>query len=234
MRIVHASDGRDIAALLERYKNTKVALLIVDPARVYLAGDEDSSDPVDSFFTRVADFAAAKNCAALVLHHLKRNATQNFSEIANWLRGSGVFLDRPRVVLALLRKDGKPSEFGVAARNGIPLHNLSSAEMFTGVRRLRFDEDTKRHLPVGVPNAGEQPAEADDEAAEAVLAAVARLVQEGERVTRTGASSVYDRKPAELDGVSRKRARTAVDALLASGRLDCDAGGSLSVPKQES
>jgi hypothetical protein len=133
----------------------------------------------------------------------------------------------------LLRKDGKPSEFGVAPRNGIPLHNLSSAEMFAGVRRLQFDEATKRHLPVGVPNAGAQPVEGDDEAAEAVLAAVARLTEEGERVTRSGSKGVFERQPPELADVSRARARAAVDALLASGRLDCDAGGSLSVPKQE-
>ena len=60
----------------------KVALLVVDPARKFFRGDEDGSDAVSDFFTKLEVFARQKNCAVLVLHHLKRNATpRTISEV---------------------------------------------------------------------------------------------------------------------------------------------------------
>jgi hypothetical protein len=228
--VVPASESRNLGALLKRFKHTQIALLIIDPARVYLDGDEDSSAAVSAFFDVGHDFASVKGCPTFALHHLKRNAPVRYvADIANWVRGSQVFIDRPRVLLGLLRKKGLPSEFGICSKNGLPKHNFAADTMFVGVRHLSFDEATKRHLHF-IPEQPADAAETDtDETMAAALVAVARLIAEGERVTRSNKRGLFEMNAPELEGVTRARVRAAVDALIQSGQLACDDTGALFV-----
>jgi AAA domain len=226
------ADGAKIDDRLSKLKE-RVSLLIVDPARKFFQGDEDGSDAVSGLFTTLETFARSKGCAVVVTHHLKKNATpRNISDVAKYYRGSGVFLDRPRVTLAMHRA-GSETQFGIAAPDGVPLHNFRQSVMFSGVRRLRRDESTFRHVPIDAPTSGSSnnPIESD---IIRVQQAAERLIGSGEKVTRTGRHGVFERKPPETAGLSRVKTRGAVEVLVADGRLVCDDAGVLSLPRPAS
>jgi hypothetical protein len=159
-------------------------------------------------------------------------------DIARMIRGSGVFLQRPRMVWGLLRQDGKPSQFGIARLDGIPQCN-NARDAFLGVRLLSFDKPTGRHDPIleseetDEKSVGAGDATTDEAAMAAVLAVVKRYNDKGERITRTNKMGVYATKATELAGLSRARVWAAVDSLLADGRLAIDNDGGLTVQAAE-
>ncbi len=94
-----------------------VPIMVIDPARKYLEGDENDSEVVSNFFEAIEEFAIKKNCAMIIVHHLEKAAKpQSCREILDLLRGSQVFIDRPRVVLGLYR-DGPYTVVGLAKCN---------------------------------------------------------------------------------------------------------------------
>jgi hypothetical protein len=99
------ADGTELDGLLETLKKHKVDCLIVDPARKYHTGNEDDSTEISNMLNKLQTFAAAKDCAVVVLHHLKRGAViRNIDDLGTNFRGSGVYTDRARVTLGLLRR----------------------------------------------------------------------------------------------------------------------------------
>jgi hypothetical protein len=208
-----------------------ISLLVVDPARKFYDGDEDSSDAVNKFFTKLETFARAKDCPVLVLHHLRRGAApRNIHDIAESVRGSGVWLDRPRVILGLHRTKAE-SQFGICTSGGIPMHNFRASAMVSAPMRLRQDADSHRHVLVGAATSAE-PVVVTSEVEEAVLAAARRIIGVGPPLVRTGKNELYaryhgsfgDDTPTELEGLSRATVRAAVDALIRQGRLANDDG----------
>jgi hypothetical protein len=200
-----------------------------ETARKYFHGDEDGSDAVSGFFTSLEDFAREKNCAVVVTHHLKRYANvKNVHDVANHYRGSGVFLDRPRVTLAVHR-NGNETHLAIPVLDGTRLHNFRQSEMFAGVRRLRRDEKTFRHVPVDTPQSS-GPKPVDNADTERVLAAARGVIESGERLTRTGKTGLFERKLPELATMPRATVRSIVDALASEGRLTVDSDGVLTVP----
>jgi hypothetical protein len=160
-----------------------------------------------------------------VLHHLKRGVATSMADVPRLLRGSQVFFDRPRVTLALLRRAGKPSEFGIGRLAGIIIGNVSG--LFEGTRMLNFDPETHRHNQV---EEGEQPGAAVADAVhDTVYAVVKRLVDKGERVTRSDSRELFTFPEPELENLSRAKQRGAVKALIAAGRLGVDEDGALIV-----
>lgn len=113
-------DGLNFNQYLKRlYKIPDVPLMIIDPVRKFLIGNEEDSDVVNNFFEAVEEFAMKKNTAVVLVHHLqKKAAPQTAVEIADMLRGSQVFVDRPRVIIGLYR-DGPHAVMGLA-KNNIP------------------------------------------------------------------------------------------------------------------
>lgn len=96
-----------------------IPLLVVDPARKYLSGDEEDSEVVSEFFFALEELAMSKNCAVIVVHHLKKGAKpQSIPDVLDELRGSQVFIDRARVVLGMFR-NGIHTHVGLA-KNNIP------------------------------------------------------------------------------------------------------------------
>ncbi|MCI5049480.1 MAG: AAA family ATPase [Rickettsiales bacterium] len=96
-----------------------IPLLVVDPARKYLDGDEEDSEVVNEFFFALEELAMTKNCAVVVVHHLKKGAKpKSIPEVLDELRGSQVFIDRARVVLGMFR-EGIHTIVGLA-KNNIP------------------------------------------------------------------------------------------------------------------
>lgn len=96
-----------------------IPLIVIDPARKYLSGDEEDSEVVNEFFFALEELAMEKNAAVVVVHHLKRGAKpQSIPEVLDELRGSQVFIDRARVVMGMFR-EGKHTIVGLA-KNNIP------------------------------------------------------------------------------------------------------------------
>lgn len=216
--------GNDLDATLEQLSKENVRALFIDPARKYYTGDEDGSEAVSGFFNRVEPICQQKNCALVVAHHLKRNAApRSVADVADSVRGSGVWLDRPRVTLGMIRS-GEETHVGISWSGGSPLHNFRADQMFKGVQRLRRDDATSRHIPIA--RAATKVAANDD--ITRVLAAVLRLTAAGERVTRTGASGLYERGADELKGLSRMKVRSALNVLIQDGSLRADDSNALS------
>jgi hypothetical protein len=103
------------------HKMPDVSVVVIDPARKYLSGDENDSEVVSEFFEAIEEFAIRKNCGMIVAHHLQKGANpKSAKEVLHELRGSQVFIDRPRVVIGMCRDD-KHTIVGLAKCN-IPAH----------------------------------------------------------------------------------------------------------------
>lgn len=113
-------EGVTLGGFLKRlHKLPDVSMIVIDPARKYLTGDEDDAGVVSEFFEAIEEFAINKHAAMVVVHHLAKGAKpKHVSEIYDLLRGSQVFIDRPRVVIGMYR-DGDYTVAGLA-KNNIP------------------------------------------------------------------------------------------------------------------
>ncbi len=99
------------------YKMPSVPIMVIDPARKYLTGDEEDSAVVSEFFEAIEEFALYKRTSVIVVHHLQKGAhPKSAMEVLDELRGSQVFIDRPRVVLGMYR-DGPHTCVGLAKCN---------------------------------------------------------------------------------------------------------------------
>jgi hypothetical protein len=215
--VVYALDGRPLPDILTEIRDMpNVSLIVVDPARRYLKGDEDGSANVDEFFASLDEIARHTRAAVLVLHHLRKDANPaTLAQVREAVRGSSVFLDRPRVVLGCFRL----KRDDVTVIGGIK-SNLPPAYPIAGAIKLRRDAATLRHIPVQpeavaeVDDVGER-----DELERKVLDALVRLTSRSERITRRGGRELWALHPPELEGVGRNRIREAVDQLLKDGVL---------------
>ncbi len=113
-------EGVTFGGFLHRlHKLPNVPLLVIDPARKYLDGNEDDADVVSKFFEAIEEFAINRKAAVVVVHHLAKGAKpQSCREVLDCLRGSQVFIDRPRVVIGMYR-DGPYTAVGLS-KNNIP------------------------------------------------------------------------------------------------------------------
>lgn len=106
----------------------EVPLLVVDPARKYLTGDEDDAAVVSEFFEAIERFAHERNTAVIVVHHLSKGARpKSAREVLDELRGSQVFIDRPRVVIGMFR-EGPKTVVGLAKCNIPPSLGMVTVE----------------------------------------------------------------------------------------------------------
>jgi hypothetical protein len=195
-------NGQPIKELLAAFKDAKVDLLIIDPARKFFEGDEDGSDAVNKFFHDLDPFLEAKRAAIVTAHHCRRGAApRNVNEVPDHMRGSQVFLDRPRVVLAMHRA-GDVTSFGIPLTPAGPRHNMDGKVMLQGVMRLKRDEATFRHVVI----TKEAPSTSDLDI-ERVRAALACLADRGQSIT--GADPLFKLGLPELEGMSRTAVRMA-------------------------
>ena len=113
-------EGVSFAQHIKRlHKIPDVPIIVIDPARKYLTGDENDAGVVSDFFEAIEEFAIQKNSAVVVVHHLQKNANpKSAADVLDLLRGSQVFIDRPRVVIGMYR-DGPYTVAGLA-KNNIP------------------------------------------------------------------------------------------------------------------
>jgi hypothetical protein len=211
--VVYALDGRPLADLCKEIARVpNLTLLVVDPARRYLQGDEDGSDAVNQFFGQLDELTRQKKCATLVVHHLKKDAQpKSLAQVGQAIRGSGVFLDRPRVVLGMYRQDDV-THIGVI-KNNIPNHPMLSEAA------LRRDDSTLRHVVIEADELAATHVEVGNDVQARVYEAVAKSIAKGHTLARTGARELWQLRLGELADISRDRIRTAVDALIERGKL---------------
>lgn len=214
--IVHGNEETDLKRCLSVYHSAKISLIIVDPSRKYYSGDEDGSDAPNNLFNILERAAVHHNCAVLMTHHPRKDARPaNLSELAAALRGSALWLDRPRAVIGLLRQHDETTIIGIPTEaGGNPLHNFPAKMMFAGHRRLRRDDQFHKLIPI----------ESDGQSAapdcNAVLRAIDALsaTQSG-RVTKSGKRGLFEMWPGVVERLPRARVHAACDALIASGKI---------------
>jgi hypothetical protein len=212
-------------------------LLVIDPARKFTEGSEDTSEAISNFFGELEKLAGRTGCAVVVVHHLGKNANpRSLGELRLAIRGSGVFTDRPRVVLGMYRQRDR-TIVGVAKTNLPPASGMVEGRTI----RLVRDTATLRHLPADQPAVQAPAPVAKAEAAPAAVSAVGedatrmppadalletirRLTAEGRTVTRTGRKSPYGWKPAELDGYPRSAVEGQLDELIAANLVRVEGG----------
>ena len=134
-------DELNFAQFLGRLRTMpEVPLLVVDPARKYLSGDEEDSAVVSEFFEAIEQFAHERNTSVIVVHHLSKGAKPGSArEVLDELRGSQVFIDRPRVVIGMFREGPKtiiglakcniPPSLGMEIRERVFAHNPKTLEL---------------------------------------------------------------------------------------------------------
>jgi hypothetical protein len=206
-----------------------LALVVIDPARKFLDGNESSSEDVDRLLTKLQELARKKNCAVVVVHHLTkggggaRGLSGPFG-VKDYIRGSQVWVDRPRVVIAMQRK-GSDADGWIASLKVVKSNVPPAYPMATDLQSFKMDPKTRTLVPIGegksksAKQSGESKAAAPTDAEiKAVCAAVSELVAAGGKVTRTGRRELFGRVPA-LAGIPRSRLRRTVAAALAAGSL---------------
>ncbi len=133
-----------IQHLKRLYKIPDVPLLIIDPVRKFLSGDEEDSNIASEFFEAIEEFAIKKNAAVVLVHHLQKGAyPKSATEVLDLLRGSQVFVDRPRVVVGLYR-EGPHTVVGLAKNNIPPNFGMMQEERI-------FARDPKKLSLVWLP-----------------------------------------------------------------------------------
>jgi hypothetical protein len=202
-------------------------LIIIDPARTFLEGNEDQSENVSAFLGELVELAEATGAAVLVLHHLGKNARpRSLGEVMEACRGSSVWIDRPRMVIGMYRSGG-------VTRLGVCKTNIPGVKVGETIALMR-DEATGQHLPkveatsakAASPSRRAEAAPALGDAGERVMAALRRLAGEGKRVTRAGKrDGLYEQAPPELAGMARDLVRETIGALMETGRIVMEDGG---------
>lgn len=134
---LHRTEFADKEMTFSQYLNglrkmPDVPIVVIDPARKYLTGDENDADVVSEFFEAIDEFAIRKKAAVLVVHHLQKGAKpKNARECLDELRGSQVFIDRPRVVVGMCRV-GPNVQIGLAKCNIPPNLGMVTQERVFG------------------------------------------------------------------------------------------------------
>jgi hypothetical protein len=221
--IIYGNETTNLKATLARYAGMKICLIVVDPTRKYYSGDEDGSDAPNELFNFLESQAEAHNCALLVTHHPRKDAEpRNMTELAASLRGSSVFLDRPRVTIGLMRK-GEETVLGIPTdRDGNALHNMPAEQMFRGERVCKRDEATHRLTPIQRQSDTSSTARSDSMLA---LQSLDCLNDKGIYVTKSGKHGLFENWPKEIQSISRARVHAACELLIASGEITLSENG---------
>jgi hypothetical protein len=217
--------GKSLASIVEVIKTiSNAALVILDPLRSFLDGDEDSSDTANAFFNSVVEFAVLTGCAVVVAHHLKKNSHVNALRgplgILGAIRGSGAITERPRCVVGMIRR-GAAVEVAVVKKNVPTTHPMAEEP-----RLFTVDQTTMRLLPSGAraPAIASAPDASD---MDAVRRALEEATNAGMLVARTGRRELHSIGSTHIAGLSRARVRAAVSDAIAKGHFVSDASGYL-------
>ncbi|MGE0736609.1 MAG: AAA family ATPase [Alphaproteobacteria bacterium] len=231
-------DGRPLADIVADIRDVRdLALVIVDPSRKYIDGDEDSSRVVSEYLSLLESLSAQTGCAVICVHHLSKNAApRSLQEVMATMRGSSVLKDRPRLIIPHLHLKDGDTVFGVGKSN------LVAADLFEGPIRCRQNPDTLRlervdvDMPAPRRKGRAAPTGTDGDRRALVLRAIRGLTDAGRPVARTGKYSLYKwhqsapKDLPELDGMSREQMAEAFNALEIEGAIKVGGRGRIAFP----
>jgi len=215
-----------LAQALAKAEPMRPVILIVDPWSLWMGAgaSENATEDSNAAFELVNGFAQWIGACVILVHHTGKSKEQSKQSDARnmkyLVRGSQALSDRLRLLFGLVRLSDGSSVLAVSKNNLRP--HIADCEV-----DLSFDPETDIHHPRDTGLSGRQSganrkgAGGEQGAADAALVAavVARLVDAGERVNRTGARSLFERRPSELADWPRRRVEAAIAAAITSQAL---------------
>lgn len=222
---VEAAGPADLAEALTKLEVLPDnSVLVVDPATLYMDGDDTKSHVVNEFYKPLLAFAKRKKAAVLVVHHLVKDPPKALSRILPSVRGAAVHTDRVRMVIALI--DRGNGTVGV----GTIKHNLPEGawKEINEEQFCRRDSETYRLLPIDAELPRSPPP--DETVLDVIYRTVSRLNGEGRTVHRTGNSGLFRARAPELQGLPRNSIEERVLRLLDSGKLISTSKGLVALP----
>lgn len=201
-------------------------LLVIDPMRAFLSGDEKSSDTINEFYKPLEAFAEDMNCAVVVTQHFTKSGQRGraLDDMKSIVRGSGTVVERPRMVIVMDKlRDG-------TVRIAPAKHNLAEDELW--VRSSQWSlwrRDPETHTLVSLDDAGTVATDTGGTLTR-VLDAIAAQNELGTVLRRTGEHELFEQKLPALAGLSRGKIRKAVADLVDDGRVEYGPGGLIAVP----
>lgn len=218
--------GKSIEEILSAIDGLeKIDLVIVD-AVAQFADDENDAGKSGPFYDHTIAFARRKNCGMIVVHHFsktKRRQAIKLSEARNYTRGSGVHIDRPRLVIAMLPRDENHVEVGIIKSNLPPGHPVWGK---TNVGRM-FRKTNGGLIAVEEKTPGRAASQIDaNELVDWVCAELAKHSDAAKMVRRTGQKSLYRLWRGGAVPFPRTAIENCVSDLVSSGRVldDLDLG----------
>ena len=205
-----------------------IDLLVVDPMRAFLTGDEKSSDTVNEFYKPLEAFAEALNCAVVVTQHFTKSGQKGraLDDMKLIVRGSGTVVERPRMVIVMDKlRDG-------TIRIAPAKHNLAEEELW--VRSSQWSlwrRDPETHTLVPLNDAAAVSTDTGGNLTR-VLDAIAALNEIGTTLRKTGEHELFEQKLPALAGLSRGKIRSAVAALIDDNRVDYGPSGLVAIPAE--
>lgn len=202
-------------------------LLVIDPMRPFLKGDEKSSDVVNEFYLPLEQFAEEMNCAVVITQHVSKSGMSGKSvhDARLAVLGSTAVINRPRMVIAMDRRGN-----GGTVRLAPVKHNF--AEDLLWVRSTdwsvwRHDRETHTLLPAeGVARTSARGGIDLD----LVFDAIAKQNLANRVVRQTGRHELFEQKLVQLTGASRRSIRAGVAALIQASRVTDGPNGLLALP----
>jgi KaiC/GvpD/RAD55 family RecA-like ATPase len=206
----------EIVELIERMRN--VALVIVDPARYYLAGGEMSDDKVNEFLLLVARLARNTGAAVVMTHHLTKDAQpKSLEDFKSMMRGLQLWIDRARMVIGMRRRNDQVVV-------GVVKHNVPPQFPIMPERVFRLDGESLRLVPVGKPGIAPAVSSADQLR---VLQEIRALNGASQPVFKSGKRGAHALAGDRLAGLSRDTVISIIDDLLALGAVTTEGDGAL-------
>ncbi|WP_430385544.1 AAA family ATPase [Blastomonas fulva] len=216
-------------SMVRRYKD-RVKLAVFDPASKFFTGGNDN-DAIDPQIGKLDALAAETGCAVVLVHHLTKGRVQQFSHMRDKIRGAGAFVNRPRLVLGIMRKGAEAARI---VEIGILKHNIPPSQALWGElgkgRLFYQNPETLRLDPLedGQQRQGRLPSaeNGNNVALERwVLDTVRQRVASGGEVRKTGRKSLHQGQQETGGSYSRLAIERAQDSLIAAGLLlDTEAG----------
>lgn len=205
-------------------------LVIIDPITQFV-DDENEAGKVGPTYNKAAEFARRKNCVMVLVHHLtKSGKVRRTGDVRPSIRGSGVHVDRPRLVFCMLPKSDGTVEIGIVKSN-LPPGQPAWGE--TGVGKMF--KQTPGGLIAAEGNSSCAPAAKSDdrELISWVIDQLARHNDVGQIVRRTGQNSLYRLWRDGAVPFPRTVIENCVSDLVSSRRVIDDQDSGLTVHSSE-
>ncbi len=217
----------DLPALLAGFRGfPALDLLVIDPMRPFLKGDEKSSDVINEFYMPLERFAEDMNCAVVITQHVSKSGMNGKSvhDAKSAILGATAVTNRPRMVIAMDRRSN-----GSTVKLAPVKHNFTEEMLWvrsTEWSVWKHDSETHTLVPAETIASGAAGGELD---LGLIFDAIVEQNSLGRALRRTGRHELFERKLAQLSGVSRQAIRRGVASLIEAGRVTDRADGLLAV-----